>query len=125
MYMDLDLYQNIKVKKPLYPADNTYFENDVLVLLDDKGFEHPVYKDIRGKNHMLLYKDICLLPILNELQQIGISIFRLEISHYNIEDFEEAIKAYKKGLSFPDEIDKIYQGLKPNHMDYSLGSLLY
>ncbi|MPW26896.1 U32 family peptidase [Alkalibaculum sp. M08DMB] len=125
MYMDLDLYEHIKVKKPAYPADNLYFENEVLVLVDDNGFEHPIYRDNHNKNHLLLYKDICLLPIHNELSTLGISILRLEIGHYNINDFEKVIKAYKKAISHPKDTLDIYHNLKPNHMDYSLGALYY
>ncbi|MFZ7121299.1 MAG: U32 family peptidase [Eubacteriaceae bacterium] len=123
MYMELDLYENLNKLKPLYPEDNKYFENDVMVLIDNEGYEHPIYKDTAGKNHLMLYKDICLLPLIPELTLLGVKIYRLEISHYNIKDYENIIRTYKKALTYPSNSIDIFKELNPNHMDFSFGSL--
>lgn len=123
MYLDLDLYLNLSNSSIIKDEDNIHFQNEMLMLVDDKGFEHPVLRDIFGRNHLLLYKDICLLPILKELINIGVNIFRLEISHYSITDFEKTIKAYYNGINNLNSITDIYNQFKPNNMNFSLGSL--
>jgi len=64
MYMDHDLYENTKVSESTKRENNTYVDNEVLVLVDEKKHEHPVYLDNYGRNHMTFYKDLCYLPFL-------------------------------------------------------------
>ena len=56
MYMSHDLYENTNVINPSGVVDRKFNDKKVLLLIDDKGNEHPVYRDNTGKNHMLLSK---------------------------------------------------------------------
>ncbi|MFZ7131409.1 MAG: U32 family peptidase [Eubacteriales bacterium] len=125
MYLDLDVYLNTLKKTPLKLENNKHFSKSTLVLVDDEGFEHPVYRDNMGRNHMMLYKDICLMPLVKPLLHLGVSIFRLEIAHYSTEDLEKVVKAYRDAFHDMEHIKDIYQQLVPNHMGFSLGSLYY
>lgn len=53
MYLDHNLYDNIDSLEPIEKADNSYVNNNVLVLMTDKG-ENPVYIDQNGKIIYLL-----------------------------------------------------------------------
>ena len=57
MYMSHDLYENTNVINPSGVVDRKFNDKKVLLLIDDKGNEHPVYRDNTGKNHMLLSKE--------------------------------------------------------------------
>ena len=83
MYMDHDLYENTKVLESSRSEDNSHVPNNVLVLVDEKAQEHPVYIDNHGRNHMTLYKELCYLPFLKELNDIGVNHFRIEACHYD------------------------------------------
>lgn len=123
MYMDLDIHLNAVNSTILRDKDNQYFNNETLTIIDENGHEHPVYRDNMGKNHMMLYKDICLMPIIKELIFMGINIFRLEISHYSCGDFENILVKYKEAINNPEYASQVYNTLEPNHMGFSLGSL--
>ncbi|MDR3276961.1 MAG: U32 family peptidase [Treponema sp.] len=90
MYLEHDLFEN------------TQGEADVLYLIDGKGFRHPVYRDKRGRNHLLLYRDISGLPFLKELHRAGLSCFRLEIAHLEQGAFERSLAVFKKLLAEAD-----------------------
>ena len=50
--MDHNLYENTKVLEASRHEDNSHVDNKVLVLVDEKAHEHPVYIDSYGRNHM-------------------------------------------------------------------------
>ncbi|MBI6875202.1 peptidase U32 family protein [Clostridium aciditolerans] len=125
LYLEHDLYENIKVHTPSKKEDNKYTDNNVLVLVDDKGFEHPVYRDNNGKNYLLLYKDLCYLPFLKELNSIGLSRFRIEACHYNLEDLTRVLYSYRKALDNLDICNELYSSLKPMKAGYTLGALQF
>ncbi|MTI65982.1 MAG: U32 family peptidase [Firmicutes bacterium] len=125
MYMEHDLYENTNLLNPLAKEDNVYFDNDVLVLVDDKGNEHPIYRDNKARNHMLLYKDLCYLPFLKELYNIGVNRFRIEGSHYNIDDLREILHIYKKALNDLTQCEKLFNSLKATHAGFTLGALQF
>lgn len=125
LYLEHDLYENIKENKPFSKEDNNYFNNDLLVLVDDKGYEHPVYKDNTGKNHILLYKDLCYLPFLKELNNIGLNHFRIEACDYNLEILEEIIHTYKIAIANLDKCNELYSSLKPIKKGFTLGALQF
>ncbi len=110
MYMEHDLYDNVKEAG-----------NGLLYLTDEAGFNHPVYKDQYGRNHMLLYKNICYLPILKELYQAGLKNFRIEACHLKEEELASTVAAYKQALKDMDACEDLYEELAAGG-SFSLGS---
>lgn len=125
LYLEHDLYENIKIHSPYKKEDNHYTDNNVLVLVDDKGLEHPIYRDNNGKNHMLLYKDLCYLPFLKELNSIGLNRFRIEACHYNLEDLRQVLQTYRKALDDLNICNELYSSLKPIKAGFTLGALQF
>ncbi len=125
MYMDHDLYENTKVLEPIRNENNKHFDNNVLVLVDDKGYEHPVYRDNFGRNHMLLYKDLCYLPFLKELNHIGVNNFRIEGCHYSTDDLRSVLKIYKQAIDNLENCDTLFNSLSPNHSGFTLGAFQF
>lgn len=95
MYMEHDLYENTKAF-PGTELDEAVGQKGLLYLVDEKGFEHPVYRDHKGRNHMLLTKELCYLPILKSLYLAGASVMRIEGASYSHEKLRELLKLYKK-----------------------------
>jgi U32 family peptidase len=125
MYLEHDLYENTKILDPIKDENNKHFDNNVLTLVDDKGFEHPVFKDNKERNHVLLYKDICYLPILKELYDTGVTRFRIEGCHYNVSELKSIIKIYKRALENLNNCKELYDALKPIHAGFTLGSFQF
>ena len=65
MYMSHDLYENTNIVNGTKRTERKSVSRGTL-LIDDKGNEHPVYRDNKGNNHMLLSKELCYLPVLKE-----------------------------------------------------------
>ena len=112
MYMEHDLYDNVDQRN-----DST------LYLKDEAGFDHPIFKDCHGRNHMLLYKNICCLPILKGLHEAGLSHFRLEIAHLNEEDFIRIVTVYQKALIDFNACEALFEELKQEGSGFTLATL--
>lgn len=125
MYMSLDIYQNTEVLDPQENIPRKYNDKGVLLLIDDKGNEHPVYRDNSGNNHMLLTKDLCYMPILKSLNDLGAQSFRIEGCHYDIDTLRVVIKAYKKALNNLEECNKIYKELNYDCLGHTLGAMQF
>ncbi|MDU5263393.1 MAG: U32 family peptidase, partial [Clostridium celatum] len=93
--------------------------------IDDKGNEHPVYRDNKGNNHMLLSKELCYMPILKELSNLGASIFRIEGCHYENEILRKVIIAYKEAIKDLDKCDDIFDSLKYDCLGFTLGAMQF
>ncbi|MGB8451527.1 MAG: U32 family peptidase [Anaerocolumna sp.] len=111
MYMEHDLYDNVNAEK-----------EDLLYLVDGENFKHPVYKDQFGRNHMLLYKDICYLPVIDGLLTAGLKNFRIEAPYLSNGDLKKVITVYQKALKEPEKCRELYQTLKPVRAGWTLGS---
>lgn len=111
MYMEHDLYDNAESE-----------ENGLLYLVDEQGFKHPVHKDQYGRNHMLLYKNICYLPILDGLYEAGLRNFRLELAHLNIEACKDIIRGYREALLHPENCRSIYDEFIKKYSGFTFGS---
>jgi len=122
MFLEHDLYENTQALSPVERIDNLYAPNHVLTLVDDRGSEHPVYRDNRGRNHMILYKDICYLPFLKELNAIGVNRFRIEGCQYNAAALREILCIYKKALNDLTKCDELFTSLQPNPAGFTLGA---
>lgn len=111
MYLEHDLYDNVeeKTEEPLY-------------LVDGEDFKHPVYKDQYGRNHVLLYKDICYLPIIDGLLAAGLKNFRIEAPYLSTEELKNVIAVYQKAFKEPGKCREIYENLKPARKGWTLGT---
>lgn len=123
LYMEHDLYENIIPEKATPTQPNEGLHKGTLFIVDENGYEHPVYKDQFGKNHMLFYKDLCLLPLLKELAHLGISTFRIEGVHYTPDALRNVIQTYKKALADLDHCDNYMKELTYRESGFTLGAL--
>ncbi|WP_410770935.1 peptidase U32 family protein [Fontibacillus sp. BL9] len=124
MYMEHDLYENADVFQPIGEEDNHFVDNSVLVLMTDKG-ENPVYRDAYGRNHLTLAKELCLLPLVKELKEAGLSVFRIEGATYKPEQLRHIVATYKTALAEPETAVELFAGLAPVYAGYTLGALQF
>ncbi|MFD3259976.1 peptidase U32 family protein [Paenibacillus lentus] len=124
MYMEHDLYENAEVFEPIAEENNQYVDNQVLVLMTDKG-ENPVYRDVYGRCHLTLAKELCLLPVIQELQEAGLSICRIEGSTYRPEQLKSIVSVYKTAIKKPETAAELFAGLTPVYAGYTLGALQF
>ena len=125
MYMDHDLYENTKVLESSSCEDNSHVQNSVLVLVDDKAQEHPVYLDNYGRNHMTLYKELCYLPLLKELNDIGVNHFRIEACHYDDNSLRKILSIYKEALNDLNSCEDLFHTLYPSNSGFTLGAFQF
>ncbi|OBZ10526.1 peptidase U32 [Bacillus sp. FJAT-27264] len=124
MYMDHDLYENTEVMEPIAQEDNLYVSNEVLVLKTDKG-ENPVYRDQHGRCHLLFAKELCYLPMLQEMSGLGIASFRIEGATYTAEQLRDIIISYQHAIQGLNQNGELLGGLKPVYAGYTLGALQF
>lgn len=124
MYMEHDLYENTEVYEPIAEESNQYVRDDILVLMTDKG-ESPVYKDVHGRCHLTTSKEICMLPVVAELMQAGISHFRIEGSTYAPERLSELLAVYRTALDAPERAVELASSLEPTFAGFTLGALAF
>lgn len=125
MYMDYNLYENTKVLEASRRENNSNVPNNVLVLVDDKSREHPVYMDTYGRNHMTLYKDLCYLPILKELNDIGVNNFRIEACHYDTNKLRKVLSIYKEAINDLNKCEDLFHSLDPSEAGFTLGAFQF
>lgn len=124
MYMEHDLYENTEAFESMAEENNLYVDNRVLVLKTDKG-ENPVYRDIHGRCHLTLAKELCLLPLTKELAEAGLSVFRIEGATYSPEQLSRIVRAYRQALDAPELAEQLFEGLEPVYAGYTLGALQF
>ncbi|MBL4932820.1 peptidase U32 family protein [Clostridium paridis] len=124
MYLDHNVYENIDALEPYDKADNKYVDNNILVLMTDKG-ENPVYIDQNGKNHLFTSKELCLLPILKDLNFDNPLSLRIEGQTYSISELENIIKIYKQAIEDKSKCDELFLDLKPVRAGFTLGALSF
>ncbi|OPF52385.1 peptidase U32 [Clostridium baratii] len=125
MYMHHDLYENTKVLNPSDKGKRKYNDKGVLILIDDKGNEHPIYRDNTGKNHMLLSKELCYMPILEDLAKLNVEGFRIEGCHYNNETLRFVISKYKDALDNLDKCQEIFNDFNYDNLGFTLGAMQF
>ena len=86
MYLEHDLYENVNDS------------GDVLYLIDEKNNKRPVYRDKNNRNHVLLSKQLCYLPLLKSLYDAGLSNFRIEANYMNAEELKSIIQLYQEAI---------------------------
>ncbi|MFD1177381.1 peptidase U32 family protein [Paenibacillus puldeungensis] len=124
MYMEHDLYENAETYQAIAEEDNHYVDNSILVLKTDKG-ENPVYRDVHGRCHLTLSKELCLLPAVKELAEAGLSVFRIEGLTYSPEQLAAIVRAYKAALTNPQTAVEQFEHLAPVYAGYTLGALQF
>lgn len=124
MYLDHNLFDNLKAIQPTEAADNKYVNNNVLVLLHEKG-ENPVYIDQNNKNHLFTTKELCLLPILEHLSHSMLTSLRIEGQTYSPEELKYIIEVYQMATADKTSCSKLYQEMKPCRAGFTLGALSY
>ncbi|MGL5313572.1 MAG: peptidase U32 family protein [Peptostreptococcaceae bacterium] len=125
MYLSHDLYENTNKLEASIDTNRKYNDKGVLLLVDDKGNEHPVYRDNNCNNHMLLTKELCYMPILKELTQRGAKSFRIEGCHYDKEILRRVIESYRKAIDNLDDCKKIFEEFNYNCIGFTLGSMQF
>lgn len=119
MLSDLDFTQHLEDKTPSHPESSQYFSDEVLVLRDSNGFEHPVYRDQFKRNHIRLNKDLNLAPLWSMLKTHGFAALRLEIEHFSSQDFDTALDYWCR----LKQADGKLAPLEPIHAGFTLGAL--
>ena len=122
MYLDHNLFDNLNALQPVETADNKYVDNDVLVLLHEKG-ENPVYIDQSNKNHLFTTKELCLLPILENLSHRKLTSLRIEGQTYSLEELKYIIEVYQLATADKTSCSKLYQEMKSCRAGFTLGAL--
>jgi len=97
MYLDHDLYENVNALQAIEEEDNKYINNNILVLMTDKG-ENPVYIDQNGKNHLFTTKELCLLPVIENMNFDNPLSLRIEGQTYTVEELRNIILAYETAI---------------------------
>lgn len=125
MYMDHDLYENTKILESTGRENNCHVPSNVLVLVDEKSQEHPVYIDNYGRNHMTLYKELCYLPFLKELNDIGVNNFRIEACHYDITSLRKVLSIYREALNDLSKCEDLFHSQCYSHAGFTLGAFQF
>ncbi|MBU3108958.1 peptidase U32 family protein [Clostridium gasigenes] len=125
MYMSHNIYENTKVLEKTKNVERKYMDKDVLLLVDDKGNEHPIYIDNAGKNHMLLSKELCYMPILKELSELGAKCFRIEACNYDNDTLRKIIKSYKKAIDNLELCKELFNEFDYNCSGFTLGAMQF
>jgi putative protease len=124
MYLDHNLYENIDALKPIEKCDNKYVENDVLVLMTDKG-ENPVYIDQNQKNHLFTAKEFCLLPLLEDLNFGKVINLRIEGQTYSLDELKNIIEVYQLAILDKSRCKELYSELQSTRAGFTLGALSF
>ena len=125
MYMDHNLYENTKVLESVICENNSHVDNKVLVLVDEKKHEHPIYQDNYGRNHMMLYKELCYLPFLKELNDIGVNHFRIEACHYDTNNLRKVLSIYREAINDLSKCEELFHSLSPSDAGFTLGAFQF
>lgn len=76
-------------------------------LRDERGEIRPVETDQYCRNHILLARDICVLPYLGAFVQTGVKALRIEAQYYEEAFIKTLVGLYRKYLNIANE----YSGL--------------
>lgn len=72
-------------------------------LKDERGEIRPIEVDQYCRNHLLLARDICVLPYLRAFLQTGVKVLRIEAQYYGDGFIKTLVGLYHKYLSISQE----------------------
>jgi putative protease len=85
-------------------------------LTDINGMAHRIYGDSHCRNHIIPTKDICYLPFIKELRNLGVDTFRIEGQHYSEQEIKKVVKLYRDVINNVDnyttwkaDVDKLLE----------------
>jgi U32 family peptidase len=67
-------------------------------LLDTAGHVHPIFVDQHCRNHILLGRDLCLIPYLPAICATGVRSLRIEGQYYNSNTIGQITRIYREQL---------------------------
>lgn len=73
-----------------------YCKNAPNELIDVNGMVHQVFPDQFCRNNMITSSDICYLPVLKEIIELGAKALRIEGQHYSPIVLGKVVKAYRE-----------------------------
>lgn len=120
MYLEHDLYDNIKNNNETSLEDNQFIDNSILTLVTPNS-EYPVRKDIHGKCHILTSKELCLYNLIPTLNKLPISSYRIEAQNYSSKQLSYIIDTYKKVI----DTNNTNNNVKCFSGGHTLGALNY
>lgn len=124
MYMEHDLYENTEIFEPIGEEENYFVNNSILVMKTDKG-ENPVYRDVHGRCHLMMAKELCLMPVVRELLEAGLSVLRIEGATYKPEQLQQIVSAYKAAIANPETAEQSFTDMTSVYAGYTLGALQF
>ena len=74
---------------------------------------------------MTLYKELCYLPFLKELNDIGVNNFRIEACHYDTIKLEKILNTYKEAISDLSRCEELFHTLEPSDAGFTLGAFQF
>lgn len=124
MYLDHNLYENTNAFSPIDKSDNKYVDNSILVLMTDKG-ENPVYIDQNQRNHLFTSKELCLLPIMEQLNFNKQLNLRIEGQTYNMDELKSIINIYKMAIADKSKCRDLFLNSESLRAGFTLGALSF
>jgi len=76
-------------------------------LKDERGEVRPIEIDQYCRNHLLLARDICVLPYLHSFIRTGVKVFRIEAQYYTEECVKVLVSMYRKYLDIGKEYPEL------------------
>ena len=74
---------------------------------------------------MLLTKELCYLPLLKELRDLGATSFKIEGCNYDSKTLKHIIKTYQKAISQLNNDEDMLNELNYEHLGFTLGAMQY
>jgi putative protease len=132
MYLEHDLFENTLGGDVTAGLDHAAGADDgagldTLSLIDEKGFRHPVFRDasrgqdLRGRNHVLLVKDLFLLPFACELVHAGLRRARVEAAYLPTEQFRRVVDLCIAVRDQSENAASLTRAFTPPRLGFSAG----
>ncbi|MDR0708023.1 MAG: U32 family peptidase [Treponema sp.] len=124
MYLEHDLFENTSTHSN---DDDGNSGAGTLSLIDEKGFRHPVFRDSskgqdsRGRNHVILVKDLFLLPFMGELAAAGLRRVRVEAPYVPREQFTRVVDLCLAVRDDPENAASLTRDFTPPRAGFGAG----
>jgi len=74
---------------------------------------------------MTLYKELCYLPFLKELNDIGVNHFRIDGCHYDTNNLRKILKIYKEAINDLSKCENLFDSLNHSGAGFTLGAFQF